>query len=492
MDDLASKAAKGTAWMLAMRIIVNLLGISSMVVLARLLTPEDFGLVALAGSAYSFFRLFGQFGFEMPLIHLQNASRSHYDTAWTSNVLVGFCMAGAMLAVAKPAAAFFQDDRIEHIVYAFCILALAKGFENIGVVNFRKKLAFKGDFLYFVVPKLSSVFVGITAAVVLRNYWALVIGMLASQVTTLLYSHFSQPFRPRLTLEKFSELFKFTKWLVSGRIMYYLTSNSVEIIIGRFRGPEAVGLFGIASEVSHLPSTEIAAPINRALFPSFSTISKDLDRVRAAFVKVFAVIALLSLPAAFGIMAVAQSLVFVVFGEQWMPAASILAVLAIVGLLDGMHSLIEPVLMARGAVKTLTYIRMGHACVLIPTTITLVYFTGTLGGAYAMLISAFAALPMYLMAARAHIAIRVNEIAGCIWRPLVASVIMALAVRGLETLIGGPYDATVLTLLTLVALGIGSYCCALGLLWLVSGKPGFPEVMLFESVYGHVKARFVR
>lgn len=475
--------------MLAMRITVNLLGISSMVVLARLLTPEDFGLVALAGSAYSFFRLFGQFGFEMPLIHLQDADRSYYDTAWTSNALVGFCMAGAMLAVAKPAAAFFQDARIEHIIYAFCVLALAKGFENIGVVNFRKNLAFKGDFLYFVVPKLSSVFVGITAAVILRNYWALVIGMLASQITTLLYSHFSQPFRPRVTLEKFSELFKFTKWLVSGRIMYYLTSNSVEIIVGRFRGPEAVGLFGIASEVSHLPSTEIAAPINRALFPSFSTISKDLDRVRAAFVKVFAVIALLSLPAAFGIMAVAQSLVFVVFGEQWMPAAPILAVLAIVGWLDGTHSLIEPVLMARGAVRTLTYIRLGHACVLIPTTIALVYSIGTVGGAYGMLIGAFAALPMYLLAARAHIAIRFKELASGVWRPLIASIVMTLAVRELETLIGGPYEATVLTLLALVAFGVFSYCFALGLLWLVSGRPGFPEIMLFETIHGYIKAR---
>ena len=108
-----------------------------------------------------------------------------------------------MFVVAKPAAWFFEDARIEYVVYAFSLLSAAKGFENIGVVNFRKSLKFKGDFLYFVIPKISGVIAGVTAAFILRNYWALVIGMVTSQVSTLLYSHFSQPFRPRFSLSKF-------------------------------------------------------------------------------------------------------------------------------------------------------------------------------------------------------------------------------------------------------------------------------------------------
>lgn len=489
MGDLTTKAAKGTAWMLAMRATVNLMGLGSMVVLARLLTPEDFGLVALAGSAYVFFSLLGQFGFDIPLIHLQNADRSYYDTAWTANVLVGFSVALAMVIVAKPAALFFQDPRIEHVVYSFSALSLAKGFENIGVVNFRKNLVFRGDFLYFVVPKLFSVLTGITAAVILRSYWALVIGMIATQVVTLLYSHFSQPFRPRLSLEKFSELFTFTKWILIGKILRYVIYSGMEIIIGRLRGPEAVGFYQISTEVSYLPSTEIAAPVNRALFPSFSTIAADSDRLKSAFARVVAVAALICLPASFGIMAISDSLVSVVFGEQWLAAAPILAVLAIVGLLDAANGLVEPVLMARGAVRSLTYVLAAHTAMLVPLAIVLVHFWGAIGAAYAMLMSGFVALPMYLHAARRQIGIRAGELARSLWRPFVAALLMALIVKELEKTLVAPGGATVVTLLGLVAVGAIVYFGLLGLLWAVSGRPPFPELMLVETMQGYLKSR---
>jgi O-antigen/teichoic acid export membrane protein len=487
MGDLTAKTARGSAWMLAMRVTVQLLGMSSMVILARLLTPEDFGLVALAGSAYVFFGLFGQFGFDIALIQMQDAQRSHYDTAWTANILVGFFVATAMLLVAKPAAWFFQDPRIEHVTYAFALLSIAKGFENIGVINFRKGLAFRGDFLYFVVPKVSSVVVGVSAAFMLRSYWALVIGMLSSQVATLLYSHFSQPFRPRLSLAKFAELFAFTKWILGGKILRFLTLNGVEIIIGRLRGPEAVGLYGIANEVAYLPSSEIAAPINRVLFPSFSTIAQDQNRLRDAFAKVVAVTALVSMPAAFGILAVSESLVYVVFGEQWMPAAPILAVLALVGLLDATNTLVEPVLMARGALRSLSYVFMGNAMILVPSAILLVSSVGAIGAAYAMLLSGFAAMLMYYFAGKKQTGFGFRNLVQCIWRPLLASVLMAVTVKWLESLVVGAGVPTLPVLFGLVAAGVVSYGVAMLLLWLLAGRPASPELMLIELARGYLK-----
>ena len=114
--------------MVGMRFTVNILGIASTIVLARLLTPEDFGIVALAGTAFAFFSVLGQFGFDSALIHMQGAEKSHYDTAWTANILVGLAIAVIMFLVAKPTAAFFQDSRIEYVVYSFSIFSLAKGF----------------------------------------------------------------------------------------------------------------------------------------------------------------------------------------------------------------------------------------------------------------------------------------------------------------------------------------------------------------------------
>jgi O-antigen/teichoic acid export membrane protein len=492
MADLTAKTARGSAWMIAMRITVNLLGVSSMVILARLLTPEDFGLVALAGSVYVFLSLFGQFGFDIALIQHQSPDRSHYDTAWTSNILVGSLVAIGMIAVAKPAASLYQDPRIEHVVYAFALLSLAKGFENIGVINFRKNLAFRGDFLYFVVPKISSVIIGVVAAYLLRSYWALVIGMLSGQIATLLYSHFSQRFRPHFSLSRFAELFRFTKWILGGKILRFLTSNGVTIILGRLRNPESVGLFGIANEVAYLPSSEIAAPINRVLFPSFATIANDPERLRQAFAKVFAITVLVCTPAAFGILGIAESLVLVAFGEQWLPAAPILAVLALVGLLDAINTLVEPILMARGALRSLSLVFIGQAAVLVPAAVVLIYLYGAVGAAYAMLLGGCAATPMYYLAGKLEVGFLVRELLKSAWRPVLASVAMAAIVREAETLLVAGGTPSVTALLALVATGVVAYGVLMVLLWLVSGCPRFPEALLFDLIKSYLRQRLKR
>jgi lipopolysaccharide exporter len=489
MADLTTQTARGSAWMIAMRISVNLLGISSMVVLARLLTPEDFGVVALAGSAYVFLSLFGQFGFDIALIQHQNPDRSHYDTAWTSNILVGVFVALGMVAIAKPTAALYQDARIEYVVYAFALLSLAKGFENIGVINFRKNLAFRGDFLYFVMPKISSVIIGVVAAYALRTYWALVIGMISGQIATLIYSHVSQPFRPRFSLARFAELFAFTKWILGGKILRFLTSNGVQIILGRLRGPEAVGLLNLASELAYLPSSEIAAPVNRVLFPSFATIARDPERLRQAFAKVFAATMLICTPAAFGIFGVADSLVYVAFGEQWLLAAPLLAVLALVGLLDAINTLVEPILMARGALRSLSLVFIGQAAVLMPSAVLLIHFFGASGAAYAMLIGGCAATPMYYFAGGIQVGFRATELLRCAWRPLFASAAMAAIVRAVEGMLVGAGTPTISILLALIATGVVAYGTILLLFWFAAGRPVFPEVMLFELGKGYLQRK---
>ena len=489
MDELKNKTVRGSAWMVAMRMTVNGLGFLSTIVLARLLSPEDFGLVALAGSAYAFFAMLGQFGFDIPLIHIQNPDRSFYDTAWTANVLVGFFVAGAMLLVARPAAIFFDDARIEAIVYSFSLLSLAKGFENIGVVNFRKRLAFRGEFLYFVLPKMVSLVVGISAAIAMRNYWALVMGMISAQTAGLAYSHFSQPFRPRLSLTRFSELFRFTKWILVGKLLQYCILNGIEIIVGRFRGPEAVGLFGVSRELAFLPSRELAAPVNRALFPSFATIADDTRRLRAAFTKVVAVTLLMSLPAAFGIMAISESLIYVVFGDQWVDAAPLLAVLGFVGALDATNTLAEPVLMARGAVKSLTFVLAAYAAVLIPSAVIMVNVDGALGVAYAMLFSASVALPAYFYAARREVGIDAVALAGYLWRPLIASIAMSSVVKFAERILVADGTANVGVLVVLIGTGLVTYVAALALLWLLWRRPAFPEVTLLETLLGFLRKK---
>jgi O-antigen/teichoic acid export membrane protein len=213
--------------------------------------------------------------------------------------------------------------------------------------------------------------------------------------------------------------------------------------------------------------------------------------LRSAFGKVVAVTALISMPAAFGILAVSNSLVYVAFGEQWMPAAPILAVLALVGMLDAINTLVEPVLMARGALKSLSHVLMAHAAVLIPSAVFLVSSMGAIGAAYAMLISSLVAMCMYYVAGRKEIRYTFRELARYLWRPFAASVAMAGAVRWLETfLVADATAPTISILFGLVSFGVLVYAGALSLFWLLAKRPEFPEVMLLETATGYLKSRF--
>lgn len=455
-----------------MRFAVNLTGMVSTFILARLLTPDDFGVVALAGSAYAFFGLLGQFGFDSALIHNQSADDEHYHSAWTANILVGAFISAMMFVVAKPAAWFFDDPRIEYVVYAFSLLSLAKGFENIGVVNFRKSLQFRGDFLYFVIPKLAGVIVGVSVAFVIRNYWALVIGMVTSQVATLLYSHFSQPFRPRFSLSKISDLFDYSRWIVITNGLRYLSTNGIDILLGKLRDASAVGIFGIAKQIAFLPSNELLAPVNRALFPGFASVSDEPDRLCRILSRVIAVTALISIPAAFGIVVLAQLLVDVILGDKWHDVGPVLGVLGIAGLVIAMRSALGPVLMARGLPKALTMANVAQLIVILPAVLVLVPRMGVVGVAYASLGSAMVTTPTLLTAVKRDIGFGWGELGRCVWRPFVAGCIMAAIVDLCQPWFVAQLGESFWSLLCLI--GIGAIVFA-GCLWCIWAMTGFAD-----------------
>jgi O-antigen/teichoic acid export membrane protein len=172
-----------------------------------------------------------------------------------------------------------------------------------------------------------------------------------------------------------------------------------------------------------------------------------------------------------------------------MPAAPILAVLAFVGLLDATNTLAEPVLMARGALKSLSLVFLVNAAILVPTAILLVSSIGAIGAAYAMVLSGCAALVMYYFAGRREIGYRFRDLGRYLWRPLLSSVLMAAAVRSLETLLVGDGVATLPVLFGLVTAGVVIYLSLMLLFWLVARRPPFPELMLLELALGYLKSR---
>jgi PST family polysaccharide transporter len=461
--------ARGAAWMVSLRLLMRGLGVISTLILARLLMPEDFGLVALAMAIYGFSGLLGAFGLDAALIHKQDAAdRSHYDSAWTMNLLYGALQGLVLALLAGPLAALFGDERLVPIVYILAGLAFLERWENIGVVDFRKELRFHKEFQYELPVRLLRFAVTVGLAFALRNYWALVAGMVAGRVFKVALSYAMHAYRPRLSLERAGELFRFGKWFLASNVFGFVNQRGDMLILGGLVGTTPLGFYRVGFEIANLPSSELVAPMVRAIFPGYAKAAANGEL--APYVRrMLGAFALLAVPAGVGMALVADPLVTVVLGAKWQPAAPLMAVLAIYGVLSGLVRANHPVFLALGKPWVTTYYTGARALLTVPVLLAAVHMGGALGAAWGQLgIAAVLAIPYAVVLVR-ELALTWGELAGVLWRPAAAAGLMAAVVSGLGDLAG---HGALAQLLLLVPAGAVVYGLAgVGLWWLA----GWPE-----------------
>jgi len=465
--------AKGAAWMVLFKFTERGLGLISTIVLARLLVPQDFGVVAMAMSVIAVLELMGAFSFDLALIQNANAGRDQYDTAWTFNVLFALASALLLVVLALPMAHFYVEPRLESVMYWLALGMAVQGFENIGVVAFRKDMRFDREFKFLFGKKIISFAVTVPLAFIMQNYWALVIGTLAGRFAGTALSYMVQEYRPRISLAAGAELFHFSKWMFFNNIAAFLRFRSADFIVGRFGGPHGLGLFSIANEISSLPTTELVAPINRAVFPGYAKMAHDIAVLREGYLSVAAIIALLSLPAAFGIAVIAPLLVPVFLGANWIETIPLIQILAVFGALVAIQNNNGPALLALGKPKVVAGLAILSGVLFLPTLVVLTMWYGVMGAAWANLITILVMIPInYVFIFRA-LDMRTWHIVREIWRPIVATAIMTATVQWYvaEITTVTNLGMQIVHLLAAMVIGFISYLLASLALWQLCGRP---------------------
>lgn len=450
------------------------LGLVSTMVLVRILSPADFGIVAMAISFIAMAEVLSAFGFDIALIQSQDADESHYHTAWTCNVILGASITAVMTASAHAVSAFYGRPDVFWVVTTLAFGSTLSGLENIGVVAFRKNLQFGREFAFLVSKKLASVVITVVLALWLRSYWALVIGTLSGRLLSTVISYAIHPFRPHLSLAQVASLMRFSRWMLLSNVVIFMKERSSDFVIGSMQGPRALGLYNLSNELSQMPMTELAAPINRALIPSFAHLQDDRESVRNAFLSSLAWLAAVMVPAGAGIWAVAPHLVPVALGSQWLDAVSLMQVLAVSGSIVGLHSPICALIIATGHPGRVAACHAFYVAVLLLGLALLTPRLSSLGAAWAALSAATVATPAYLFQLRRSVGIAFVALARTVGRPVWASIIMACAVRALippPPPHGADIPRTAMLLLGAVLFGIVAYGCALFGLWFASGRP---------------------
>ncbi|MBK6972783.1 MAG: lipopolysaccharide biosynthesis protein [Sterolibacteriaceae bacterium] len=481
-SSIQRKMAGGAVWMVLLALVERSLGLISMLILARLLGPTDFGVVGMALSFIVMAQLMSTFGFDIALIHDQDATESHYHTAWTFNVLIGVVILLVMLAAAGPISAFYSHPEVFPVVCVLALGPLIGGLENIGVVAFRKDLDFRKEFLFQISRKIIGFCVTVPLAFWLRNYWALVAGTLAARLAGTAVSYLSHPFRPRLSFAKTASLLRFSGWLLLNNSLGFLKERLSDFIVGRQLGAGALGLYNVSYEFSHLPTTEIGAPINRALLPGFAKLSEP-GAVQSAYVNAMGMLAIVAIPAAVGISAVAHFFIPVVLGGKWIDGVPLMEVLSISGAFLMFQSSICSILISKGFPSTATRTNAFFVALLLALMLLLTPRFGALGAAYAVLATTTSTMPAYVDQLRLRIGVPISAFVYALARPATAAAGMFLVIRAAL-----PHYSTALPalhaaawLVTGVVLGTITYVFFVSMLWFAAGRPPGAERLILDT-----------
>lgn len=476
---MAKKVVAGSIWMIGLRWSMRLVGFLSTVILARLLTPDDFGLIAMGFIAAGFVTALTEAGSYMALIRHPDPQRVHYDTAWTFNVILGLGAGGAIAVLSPLAPLYFDDPRLIQVLLVIALATAIDGFDNIGTVEFRRNFQFGRQFWVQFWPRIVGFVVTVGVAVAYRSYWALILGILARVVAEVATSYVMHPYRPRFSLAARGELLSFSLWTSFGSLGGFLEQRLDQFVLGGLVQPARLGLYYLATNVAEMATRELVSPLSPVVYSAYSRIHQDVPRLSTAVVKTVGAAAMLGFAASLGLYALSREFVLAVYGTQWAGATVLLQILAFSALGACVRTVTAPLLVAQGRQRTTALISWGQvaaAAVLMP----LAYYEAEMGGiavARSGLDIAVALLSMVL-ALRPHPGL-LSRLFAVFGRFIAAAVLMVAAIRASQSLL--PLEP-VASLCLNIPLGAAVYGCGVLAFWQLAGRPEGAESETLEHL----------
>lgn len=454
------------------RLVTRAIGFVSILILARLLIPQDFGLIALATSLLAVLEAVSEFGFEAVLIRNQKARRSEYDTAWTL-CIIKQCTIGIVLAAfAVWMAAFFSEPRLEPILYVLAVATALDGLFNIGSVDFIKHFRFRKQFAILVIPKIAAALLTVVLAIIWRNYWALLFGILSAKAMRVLLSYALTDYRPRISFVEWRQLLGVSKWLLVNNGLTFLNLQLDTLILGRIVGVGGVGIFSLAKEIAFLATTELIWPLLQATLPGLAKLGNDPKPLGRAYLDSLAVMCFVGVPMGIGIALTGDIVVDLVLGPAWSSAIPLIQVLGVCGAVRVLSGTSGQIYLIVGKTYLSAFLTGFAILIGAPLIYFAVHMFGLIGAAYAILIVTIASVAINAVFTVRTLAIPARAFIDQVSRPIISTIVMAILVYMLRE-VWGPYqgliDGIALLLSSIVA-GGGTFLCFDLWLWMISGR----------------------
>jgi lipopolysaccharide exporter len=420
---LTSRVQSGVIWNTISVSSTYLSGLVRSIVVARLLLPEDFGLIGMALTVVAGLTALTTMGLHIPVIKTKFKSdehlTAHLDTIWTLDLIRRAIIAILLALLAYPTAKFYREVRLYEILLLFSLLPFIQGLQNIGLIMYRKQLNFRRIVWLELTSNLLSLAMTIALVVWTRSVWALVLSQLGVAVIEVVLSYMFHPFRPRLAFDR--EAVNLTvsvgKYAILLGTLGYIMQMADNVLIGRLFNAAVLGTYVIAYNLATLPIHGVVTVIGTVTFPAYAEISagsgsvsdpaeqleplppsvlmssrpssRDIKRLEQAFIRVFTISLLLLAVTTAVLMLLGNEIVVLLYGARWASAGTILRILSLLVFCRGCSVLISPLLVSIRGVAPDAKIKMVEAAIFLASLYPLTSKFGAQGAAWAGAIAFF-------------------------------------------------------------------------------------------------------
>ncbi|MDO6416180.1 lipopolysaccharide biosynthesis protein [Sphingomonas sp. BIUV-7] len=483
-EQLARRTASGAGLLVITRLITRGIDLVALAFLARLLTPADFGLVAIAMTLVLICEAISDLPIAQAVVRLPIINQGCLDTAFTVSAIRGMGIATLLCLSAWPFAIVYRDPRL---IGLLCALSLAPAFR--GVCNprfaiFARNLDFRREMLVEVFAKLAALLVSVGIARTTHSYWAIAAGTIIGPVTMNVVAYLMAPWRPRFTLQQWPVFRNFLSWASAGQMLNAVSWQVDQLALGRFVVPGELGLFTIASTLAFLPFQVVINQIARPIIAGFALLQTDPHRLAAAYRLGSATLVTLCLPVMVGMSVLAHPIAALTLGPKWDMAANVLQWLALATVPALFVATVGPLAMAVDRTDLGFRLSFAEFVVRLPLTCIAAAAAG-IEGVLAARAAATLAMTIYALAlVRVMLGLSISsQILSC-WRPIISSIVMGLAIRQLwaTTTHGSLPLQLAIELLGAMLVGALAYGLATLSLWHVSGRPTGPEARALQFV----------
>ena len=388
--EVLEKTLAGGQWFFLTTLVQRIVSLIVFFITARLLTPADFGLIALAGLIPALIDTHTAIGFEAALVQKREGEEIAYlDSTWTFNVLRAGITFIIVFFSAPFVAKFFHAPQAILLFQLSGLSVFIQGWTNIGQIYFSRNLEFKKFFIRDMSLIVSTSIVSIIGAYFFHSYWALFAGNTLGILIITLSTYLLHPYRPHFDfkLRKLRPLLGYSKWLFGQEILNQISYALENFMVGHVASTANMGLYGKAKSLAQAPTAPLSSIIGKINLSTYIKVRDSYGHVREGFYKSFELLACVGIPFLFAIYIAGNHIIHILLGDAWLDIIPILNILIIHFTLNAMTMTALPIFNALGEPRTGFRLSVLHWITMLFCLFLLVPKFGVFGASYSLLIA---------------------------------------------------------------------------------------------------------